>query len=91
MYGLPYKNSLVFSQAKTTQEVQQHLLLSKVFPNFTIQDHIFKPQGYSLNAVRGNEYYTIHATPQKQGFYISFETNMRGSVQDIIQKNSNCV
>ena len=51
--------------------------LNKSFPGFEIQDHLFKPSGYSLNAVRDEFYYTIHITPEKSFFYISFETNIK--------------
>ena len=87
MYSLPHQLSSLFSNQKTTAEdIQKTLNLSEFLPNFTLQDHIFKPEGYSLNALRGHEYCTIHATPQKLGFYVSFETNMEGSFQDITQK-----
>jgi S-adenosylmethionine decarboxylase len=45
-------------------------------PGFQVDDHLFEPMGYSLNAIRGVEYYTIHVTPQKIGSYVSFETNL---------------
>ena len=51
--------------------------LNRVFHGFEIQDHFFKPSGYSLNAVRDESYYTIHITPEKPFFYISFETNIK--------------
>lgn len=58
-----------------------------IFPGFEIQDHFFKPSGYSANAIRGSEYYTIHITPDRPFFYISFETNMRdSSVEEITGK-----
>jgi S-adenosylmethionine decarboxylase len=40
-----------------------------------IDDHIFQPVGYSLNAIDGPYYYTIHVTPEKIGNYTSFETD----------------
>lgn len=40
-----------------------------------IDDHIFDPCGYSLNAIDGPYYYTIHVTPEKIGNYTSFETD----------------
>lgn len=40
-----------------------------------IDDHVFDPCGYSLNAIDGRHYYTIHVTPEKMGNYTSFETN----------------
>lgn len=51
--------------------------LAKAFYGFEIQDHAFSPTGYSLNAVRDNFYYTVHITPEKPCFYISFETNIQ--------------
>lgn len=44
-------------------------------PGFQVDDHLFEPMGYSLNAIRGARYYTVHVTPQKIGSYVSFETN----------------
>jgi len=61
-------------QLECVREITQ---LEHVFPNFQIQDHVFEPCGYSLNAIRGPEYYTIHVTPEKTGSYVSFETNVR--------------
>ncbi|MCC6137037.1 MAG: hypothetical protein IT287_00260 [Bdellovibrionaceae bacterium] len=40
-----------------------------------IDDHLFEPCGYSLNAIDGPYYYTIHVTPEKIGNYTSFETD----------------
>lgn len=50
-----------------------------IFPGFEIQDHFFQPSGYSANAIRKSEYYTIHITPDRPFFYVSFETNIRDS------------
>ena len=60
---------------QTMKELKARLL--ETFPGFEIQDHVFQPSGYSANAVRGNEYYTVHITPHEPFFYISFETNMK--------------
>jgi len=46
-----------------------------LLPGFQVDDHLFEPMGYSLNAIRGPRYYTVHVTPQKVGSYVSFETN----------------
>ncbi len=34
--------------------------LKQILPGFSTQDYTFIPPGYSLNAVRGTEYYAIH-------------------------------
>jgi len=40
-----------------------------------IDDHIFSPEGYSLNVLHKNSYMTIHVTPQKSHSYVSYESN----------------
>ena len=61
--------------------------LAKAFFGFEIQEHFFTPLGYSLNAVRDELYYTLHITPEKSFFYISFETNIKEkSVQILTDK-----
>ena len=49
----------------------------QLFEGFEVDDFAFDPCGYSLNALKGKDYYTIHVTPEEQGSYVSFETNYR--------------
>lgn len=49
--------------------------LAEVLEGFVVDDFRFDPQGYSLNAVRGDRYVTVHVTPEARGSYASFETN----------------
>ena len=73
----------------TSVETISHLKksLNDFFPGFEIQNHFFKPLGYSLNATREEFYYTIHITPEKPFFYISFETNIKEkSIQILTDK-----
>ena len=86
MYGLQGPIYELFSKGASIEKVREQLNLQRCFPSFTIQDHIFKPRGYSLNALRGSEYYTIHVTPQEIGFYVSFETNMVEDFSSILNK-----
>lgn len=37
--------------------------------------HAFAPCGFSSNSLRGENYYTVHVTPEKGWSYASFETN----------------
>ncbi|MCB9539635.1 MAG: adenosylmethionine decarboxylase [Myxococcales bacterium] len=47
----------------------------RILPGYTVDEFVFEPAGYSLNAVRDDRYYTIHVTPEQVGSYVSFETN----------------
>ena len=61
--------------------------LARAFYGFETHDHFFQPAGWSLNAARGQLYYTVHITPEKDCFYISFETNIKeSSVQSLTAK-----
>ncbi len=77
MYNLQGQASDVFSCNQTIERVRQLTKVDQIFPGFLIDDHLFDPCGYSLNAIRGAEYYTIHVTPEDVGSYVSFETNVR--------------
>lgn len=47
-----------------------------VCDGFVVDDHFFSPRGYSANGVRGDRYWTLHVTPEVEGSYASFETNL---------------
>ena len=49
--------------------------LEKHFPLFKKQEYFFEPMGYSLNALNGPHYYTLHVTPEEESSYVSFECN----------------
>ncbi len=89
---LMYDSQTVRDCSQTTLKTLKRQLRG-LFPHFEIQDHVFEPAGYSLNAVRGHSYYTIHITPEQPFFYISFEANIAGrdfikEVLDIFQPRS---
>ena len=88
MYDLDVHIKKLFFNAAEVSEIKNHLGLDQIFENTQMDDYIFKPMGYSLNALIGdNQYYTIHVTPQDPGFYVSFETNIKeGSVKEITEK-----
>ena len=64
-----------------------HRQLEHLLPEFTISEYVFSPVGYSRNALRGEEYYTVHVTPEKVGSYVSFETNhdFRGNLTGLVR------
>jgi S-adenosylmethionine decarboxylase len=50
--------------------------ISKIIPEEAeIDSLMFNPFGFSLNAILGNSYYTMHITPHKECSYVSYETN----------------
>lgn len=58
---------------KTSKDCGIHDLL----PGAQIDEFIFDPYGYSMNAIRSDgAYATIHVTPQQGCSYASFETNL---------------
>jgi S-adenosylmethionine decarboxylase len=62
--------------------------VDRILDGFEIDDYVFEPSGYSLNAIRGGAYWTVHVTPQRLRPYASFETNHRedGGVAALIPR-----
>ena len=66
------------------QEIRDLLKLDLLIPNFQIDDFVFQPFGYSLNAIsEGGDYLTIHVTPQEESSYVSFESSI-----NLVEKSS---
>jgi len=76
MYGLDSQVRAEFG-ASGSGRSRQRLGLEQILPGFQYDDHYFQPDGYSLNAIRDDEYVTIHVTPEEICSYASFETNVR--------------
>jgi len=72
---------------------QQAIVLENLFvrgflptdSGLQVDEYHFDPCGYSLNAIVGEYYWSIHVTPEAQFSYISFETN-HPSALDVYQK-----
>jgi len=56
-------------------------------PGSTFDPCAFQPCGYSMNAINGNFYSTMHITPEKGSSYASFETNLKASDYSTIVNN----
>lgn len=67
---------LFLSAPEHSGEVRRTLGLETLFSDFQLDDYLFRPYGYSVNGLRGGDYYTIHVTPQETGSYASFESNL---------------
>lgn len=80
MYGLQGKAREVFNTVEqTTEKIRAATGVDKIFDGFLVDDYAFSPIGYSLNAIKNSDYYTIHVTPQDASPYVSFETNLPSS------------
>jgi len=77
MYDIAPEVGALFTPGATAREDLHRLVgLGDLLPRGQVDDHVFAPQGYSLNGVAGPLYVTLHVTPQRQGSYVSFETNL---------------
>lgn len=77
MYNLQGEaKEILNSPGHTIEQVRDLLKFDQIFPGFEVDDYLFQPCGYSLNALKGPYYYTVHVTPEEVGSYVSFETNM---------------
>ncbi len=88
MYGLQGRAKEIFESKTHCQSFIGELGVRDIFSGFDVDEHFFDPQGYSMNAIRGKDYFTIHVTPQKLGSYVSFETNLliEGKVDQVVKK-----
>lgn len=77
MYGLDEQVRRVFRPVKGGRTVREQTGMAGLIPGFEIDDHLFEPSGYSLNAIRDSQYWTVHVTPERINSYASFETNYR--------------
>ncbi|MEM7434433.1 MAG: adenosylmethionine decarboxylase [Myxococcota bacterium] len=77
MHGIDDTVAKEFSRQRVSASgsLAADLGIDQLIPGFHITEHVFEPTGYSLNAVQGEEYYTVHVTPDEVGSYVSFETN----------------
>ncbi len=76
MHGIDPKVTEMFRNCQDcdAKELRDRSGISEIVMG-EIDDFVFDPMGYSLNAIHNNRYFTIHVTPESDGSYISFETN----------------
>lgn len=85
--GTPPQNDRLKMTLRGLRPKDRRISLHEIFPDFRIDEHVFEPTGYSLNAIQGDKYYTLHITPDEPGSYASFETNLGLNSQ--VQKGLN--
>ena len=64
------------SPVQISSEIRERLKLNELFSGFIIDDFVFDPNGYSVNGISDDKYFTIHITPHMPVCYTSVETNV---------------
>lgn len=84
MYGLDkeqtkhwFSDRFISTNAETAAIRQATHLDDVVDDTWTLHDLQFEPCGYSINAIRREEYQTMHITPEDHCSFASYETNCR--------------
>lgn len=72
----PSVTEFLTEKAKSKEDIRKFINLESVIEGLEIDDFLFTPFGYSMNGLRGDDYVTIHITPQDTSPYISFETDL---------------
>lgn len=62
---------------QSPQDIRRLMNFGPLMEGFELDDFVFEPCGYSVNGLRGEEYFTVHVTPQEESSYVSFESNVR--------------
>ncbi|MGB1263727.1 MAG: adenosylmethionine decarboxylase [Cognaticolwellia sp.] len=60
----------------TSDEIRTFLQLDRLLSGYILDDFVFQPFGYSINAIKGTQYFTIHITPQASSSYVSIQANI---------------
>ncbi|MEW6981297.1 adenosylmethionine decarboxylase [Colwelliaceae bacterium 6471] len=68
-------SALLTTKNLAVERIRDFFCLDEILAGFTIDDFVFQPFGYSLNAIFEDQYLTIHVTPQADSSYVSFEAN----------------
>ena len=61
---------------KNRDQIGKHSGLNRIYPHMETDSHLFSPDGYSINGIFADKYYTVHVTPHSDWSYASFETNV---------------
>lgn len=69
-------SKLLSTEGLSKQQIRTLFNFDQLIPGFVIDDFVFEPYGYSLNAIKDDKYLTIHVTPQESSSYVSFESNI---------------
>ena len=86
MHDFDPEVSEIFCTPRPGDKMANLVGLDRLYPHMQKDSYQFDPYGYSLNGIVDNRYFTIHVTPQSQGSYASFESNvMEKNYADVIK------
>ena len=71
-----YASRTLTSHNLSASDIRDFFCIDELLPGFEIDDFAFDPYGYSLNAIKDKDYFTIHVTPQSDSSYVSFESSL---------------
>ncbi|MEH6453831.1 MAG: S-adenosylmethionine decarboxylase [Psychromonas sp.] len=60
--------------------IESQLAVLHFFPQLSIDQFVFTPKGFSLNAITAEQYLTIHITPEKLSTYLSIESSFESQL-----------
>lgn len=88
MFGIdPEVAKLFYKNDLTPSEVTKKSGIASLMKDAIINDYLFEPCGYSLNALLGETHFTIHVTPEPICSFVSFATNAKVVEYGSLMKN----
>lgn len=69
-------NAFMPKPGEKPSDIEARTGIDRLYPDMTNDSFVFEPYGYSMNRISGEQYTTIHVTPEEEGSYASFETNV---------------
>ncbi len=76
MHHIDSEIAPIFIKNKNNLEkINHYLSLNSRLKSWVLDEFIFSPCGYSMNAIKEDTYMTIHVTPENPSSYISVESN----------------
>ena len=60
--------------------------IARAIEGYQADEHYFKPEGYSLNAIRENHYMTVHISPVDGGCHMSVKGDYDGDPLELAKE-----
>ncbi|MBS3755946.1 MAG: hypothetical protein KGY56_09640 [Desulfobacterales bacterium] len=72
----PALKAFIPHSGETAADIEARTGIDKLYTGMETDGFVFEPYGYSMNRISGEQYVTIHITPEEDGSFASFETNV---------------